>query len=51
MSNVETQLNLLTRQTVGAAPSVAPVVVPTVPTTPEAPAAPKTNLDEEILPL
>ena len=52
MSNVETQLKLLTRQTVDAAPPVAPVVVPTVPTTQEAPAvAPKTNLDEEILPL
>lgn len=48
MSNVETQLKLLTRQTVDAATPVAPVVVPT---TQDAPAAPKTNLDEEILSL
>ena len=51
MSNVETQLKLLTRQTVDAAPPVAPVVVPTVPTPEEPAVAPKTNLDEEILPL
>ena len=48
MSNVETQLKLLTRQTVDAAPPVAPVVVPA----PETPAvAPQTTLDETVLPL
>ncbi len=51
MSNVETQLKLLTRQTVDAAPPVAPVVVPSAPTPEEPAVAPKTNLDEEILSL
>ncbi len=44
MANVETQLKLLTRQTVDAAPPVAPVVSPSVPT-PEAP-APSTDAPE-----
>lgn len=39
MSNVETQLKLLTRQTVDAASPVAPVAAPSVPTS-EAPAPP-----------
>jgi len=39
MSNVETQLKLLTRQTVDAASPVAPVAAPSVPA-PEAPAPP-----------
>jgi hypothetical protein len=39
MSNVETQLKLLTRQTVDAQP--APVVVPSVPTLPSSTDAPE----------
>ncbi|MBQ5789003.1 MAG: hypothetical protein IIW01_01830, partial [Thermoguttaceae bacterium] len=47
MSNVETQLKLLTRQTVDAAPTTATIIPPSVPT-PEAPAdlVPETRLVE-----